>query len=313
MRKGQRGLSLVELMVALTIGLFLIGAVAAVYVTTSKSTRGSSEESQMNEDAALALEILQQQIRLAGFSAFQAGGDRNFQGQAISACNGGYSDNRAADFDTLACTSNDDNDRPDSIAIRYEATLLNSQTVNDAGVDRPANCIHEGIAGWFGPAGAVAVAENRYFIEDDDAIGAPALRCVGRNGAGLSATATIVPNVEDLQIRFAVTRQPVDDEVLPHQITGYLRADEVNGIANGWRRVAGARICIVARTTQRTDRLPDELRQYIDCNGDQVTAPNDGLIRRAYVTTVMARNMRPGVPAPFAAATNPWDVLYGEQ
>ena len=308
----QHGLSLVELMVALTIGLFLIGAVVSIYVATSRGTRGSTEESQMNEDASLALEILQQQLRLAAFSGFAAGGDRNFQDQAMTACNGGFNDNTVADFATLACVSNDDNPRPDSIAVRYEATLLNSQSVTVAGVQQPANCAHEGIAGWFGPSN-VPLAENRYFIEDDPATNVPSLRCVGRNGANLSNAATVIPNIEDLQILYAVTRTPVVDEPLPHQVTGYLRADEVNALPNGWQRVAGARICIVARSTERFEAIAPELRQYRDCAGNQVAAPADGLLRRAFVTTVMARNLRPGVPAPFAVGANPWDIFEGEE
>ena len=47
-RRSQRGLSLVELMIALTIGLFLMGAVGIIYVNTATTSRGSTLESQMN-------------------------------------------------------------------------------------------------------------------------------------------------------------------------------------------------------------------------------------------------------------------------
>jgi len=322
-RKVQQGLSLVELLVALTVGLFLLGAVGSIYVATSQSTRGSTQEAQMNEDASLALEILQQQVRLAGFSGFRSGAERNFIDRAMFGCNGAFNDINQDNFDLLACANNGANADPDAFVVRYQATLLNSQPVTPAagGAQLPANCVHEGIAAWFAPAGGaanVSVAENRYFVAPDPANNnVPSLRCRGRvNGGGFSNAATIIPNIEDMQILYAVTRLPGVDEVLPHQITGYLRADEVTalptvGAIGPWSRVAGARICLVARSTERFAALPAELRQYVDCTGTRVTAPNDGLIRRAYTTTVMARNLRPGLPATFAAGANPWDLIMG--
>lgn len=329
-RLRQQGLSLVELMVALAVGLFLLGAVGSIYVATTQSTRGSTFEAQMNEDAALALELMRQQFQLAGFSGYQSGVGansdlRNFQGQAITGCNGGFSNanlnNNTSNFADLACTSNTENTAPDAVAIRYEANLLNSFTVLSGGVNRPANCAYEGIAAHdIGGGVNISLAENRYFIAPDPANGdIPSLTCRGRTGAAanFSDRVALIPNIEDLQILYAVTRLPVTDEVLPHQVTAYLRADEIAALGGGggaspWNRVAGARICVVARSPERVPGLTTELRQYVDCSGTRVTAPNDGLIRRAYVTTVMARNLRPGLPAPFAAGSNPWSILTGE-
>lgn len=324
-RPSQRGVSLVELLVAMTVGLFLLGAVGSIYVATSQSTRGSTQEAQMNEDAILGLEILQQQVRLAGFSGFRTGAERNFQGRAMFGCNGSFNDVAENNFDLVACANNGVNANPDALVVRFQATVLNSQPVTAAGgVQLPGNCVHEGITAWFdpdgaGPAAAVAVAENRYFVAPDPANGnVPSLRCRGRvNAANFSNVSTIIPNIEDMQILFAVTRLPAVDEVLPHQITGYLRADQVNALPavggiGPWSRVAGARICLVARSTERFAALPVALRQYVNCAGNRVTAPDDGLIRRAYTTTVMARNLRPGLPAPFVANTNPWNLLTGE-
>lgn len=327
-RLHQRGLSLVELMVALAVGLFLLGAVGSIYVATTQSTRGSTFEAQMNEDAALALELLRQQFQLTGFSGYQTGANsdlRNFQGQAVTGCNGGFSNanlnSNTSNFADLACTSNTANTVPDAVTIRYEATLLNSFAVLSGGVNRPANCAYEGIAAYDVGGGVnISLAENRYFIAPDPANGnTPSLHCRGRTGAAanFSERVALIPNIEDLQILYAVTRLPVTDEALPHQVTAYLRADEITALGAGggaspWNRVAGARICVVARSPERVPGLTTELRQYVDCSGNRVTAPNDGLIRRAYVTTVMARNLRPGLPAPFAAGANPWSILTGD-
>lgn len=320
-RQPQHGLSLVELLVAMTVGLFLLGAVGSIYVATSQSTRGSTQEAQMNEDATLALEILQQQFRLVGFSSLtDPDNERSFSGRPLFGCDGAFSDNDIAAFSNLACANAANNANPDAFVVRYEANLLNSQ--NAAGA--PANCVHEGIDAWTTAGnpgdGAVAgrrLAENRYFVAPDaNNNNVPALTCNGRTGDAFSGATPVIPNIIDMQIRYAMTRTPVAGEVLPHQITGYRRAWEINALgAAAWSRVAGARICLIAQTSELQGNLPDELRQYRDCDGATQTAPA-GFQRRAYVATVMARNLRPGLPSAFSAsagaANNPWNGILGE-
>lgn len=351
-RRSQRGLSLVELMIALTIGLFLMGAVGIIYVNTATTSRGSTLESQMNEDAALALELLQQQIRLTGFSNVEASGDRRFPGQAVRGCDGGFTDYDAA-FADLAC--NADGDGPDALAVRYEATLLNSQTAQDAGgVARPGNCAHEAIEPWdaTGTEGARAgvtsmnLADNRYYIANDAANeNTPTLYCQGRTGAGFGNATALIPNIEDMQVQYAVTAFPTVGDPLPHQVAGYANATEETDATdasprfpaledlaipagtpadiNNWSRVAAVRICLLARSarpvptgdnpvgTANADgtTLTAGLGTYVDCKGDSRTA-TDRFVRRAYVTTIQLRNMRPGLPRDFEEGGNPWQYMY---
>lgn len=315
--RRQHGVSLVELLVAMTVGLFLLGAVGAIYVATSQSTRGSTQEAQMNEDATLALEILQHQFRLAGFSSTSgADNERRFSGRPLFGCDGAFSDNNANAFSGLACANAANSLTPDAFVVRYEANLLNSQAV---GVTDPANCIHEGIAAWTtvgnpgdGAAASIRLAENRYFVAPDaNNNNVPALTCNGRTDNAFAGATPVIPNIIDMQIWYAMTRPPVADDVLPHQVTGYRRAWEINTLgAAAWSRVLGARICLIAQTSERQGNLPDELRQYRDCDGAAQTAPA-GFQRRAYVTTVMARNLRPGLPDAFSAGNNPWNGILG--
>ncbi|WP_137917744.1 PilW family protein [Hydrogenophaga sp. 2FB] len=214
----QRGMSLVELMVAMAIGLFLVGAVAAIYVAAANGSRASTLESQMNEDASLALEILQQQLRLAGYSDLDAKGERKFRGVGARGCDGGFSDNTAdQDFDAMACSTASTG--PDAIAVRYEATLLNTQPVTDltTSVLQPANCSFIGISAWdIGAGVTIPLADNRYYIAaDGNNDGVPTLFCKGKNGSptsgGFAAATALIPNIEDMQITYAVTTAPSTD------------------------------------------------------------------------------------------------------
>lgn len=319
-RKLKRGVSLVELLVAMTVGLFLLGAIGSIYVSTSQSTRGSTQEAQMNEDATLALDILQQQFRLAGFSSLTgANNERRFSGRPLFGCDGAFNNANEPAFSGLVCANAVNSANPDTIVVRYEGNLQNSQSAGGA----PTNCIHEGITAWTttanpgdGAAVGMTLAENRYFVAPDaNNNNVPSLTCNGRTDSTFSGATPVIPNVIDMQIWYAITRSPAAGEILPHQVTGYRRAWEINALGlTAWSRVVGARICLVAQTQERQGNLPNELRRYRDCDGAAQTAPA-GFQRRAYVATVMARNLRPGLPSAFSAVgsnpNNPWNGILG--
>lgn len=63
----SKGFTLVELMVGLAVGLFVSLAAISVFVSTRTLQTVSSSETRMNENARLALDILQQDLRSAGF------------------------------------------------------------------------------------------------------------------------------------------------------------------------------------------------------------------------------------------------------
>lgn len=316
--QSQRGLSLVELMVALTIGLFLMSAVGIIYVNTATSSRGSTLESQMNEDASLALDLLQQQIRLAGFSNVNNSGTRLFTGRAVLGCDGGFTNNAGGTaFEALAC--NTATTGSDAIAVRYEATRLNSQSVTSAGVQLPANCVNEGISAWNALAeGAsstalLALADNRYYVANDTD-GTPSLFCQGRTGAGFGTATALIPNIENMQVQYAVTRVPTAGNPIPHHVAGYVSASDtaLGATAGNWPRVAALRICLLARSATRVpadSNSTNDVGRYIDCDGTEQTS-TDRRLRRAYVTTIQLRNMRPALPADYVSGQDPWAYIY---
>ncbi|WP_284306137.1 PilW family protein [Hydrogenophaga electricum] len=309
-RNAQRGVTLVELMVAMVIGIFLLGAVAIIYVSTSSSARSSTFESQMNEDATLALEILAQQIRLAGFSELD-GTSRKFSGIAVRGCDTAFQSSNA-DFGSLTCGSTGSS----AIAIQYEATTRNTPKTSD---DKPSNCSYSGIDTWnhdgLGTTADIALADNRYFVQNDNTnSNAPTLYCQGRTGATFEDSATaLIPNIESIQIKYGVTLEPEADQILPHQITAYQTASEVEALTGNWSRVAAVQICLTARSSAPVSTGGDSKENisfYVDCDGNRKTDISDRYLRRAYTTTVQLRNMRPGVPLSFqldgTSARNPW-------
>lgn len=64
---GQRGLTLVELMVAITIGLLLLAALTALFVNTSQARRELDRSSELIENGRYAMEYLRDELAHAGF------------------------------------------------------------------------------------------------------------------------------------------------------------------------------------------------------------------------------------------------------
>lgn len=64
---SERGISLIELMIAMTLGLFVIGAMTAVFINNSQSRRELDKAAQQLENGRYAIQILRDEISLAGY------------------------------------------------------------------------------------------------------------------------------------------------------------------------------------------------------------------------------------------------------
>jgi len=65
-RKRQRGLSLLELLIALVLGLVLIGAVSTAYLANRQTFRQVENLARVNENARTTFELLSRELREAG-------------------------------------------------------------------------------------------------------------------------------------------------------------------------------------------------------------------------------------------------------
>ncbi len=66
-RNPQTGMTLVELMIAMVIGLVLIGATSAVYISNKDTYRTSETVTRMQENGRIALHLIIDDLRMAGF------------------------------------------------------------------------------------------------------------------------------------------------------------------------------------------------------------------------------------------------------
>ncbi|HFD11933.1 MAG TPA: prepilin-type N-terminal cleavage/methylation domain-containing protein [Crenotrichaceae bacterium] len=84
----QSGFSLVELMIAMLVGLVLVGAVIQVFVSNKRSYVTADDTSVLNDNARYALSVLSRQLRLSGHQ-FEPmlGRENSFTNQTVAFSN----------------------------------------------------------------------------------------------------------------------------------------------------------------------------------------------------------------------------------
>jgi type IV pilus assembly protein PilW len=302
-RRHVRGLSLIELMVSLVIGLVIMIAVASAYIGASGATRAAEAQARMNEDAQAVLTILSQQLRMAGDNPKRADYDVTTPRNPVYApgsfivrgCDGKFSDvTSAASIDLLTCAAG---------GGTYEADRYNT-VPTAAGV--ATDCLGSALTVqngnrliWSLPAGpsvptavTYTVAENRFYVGTTTSVVSPSLYCKGSGGA---TAQSLVENVEDLQFVYGTAPTTATPSTLT--VAGYLSAGGVNGLAMAndaarWAQVMTVRVCAVIRSERPVVSDADSAR-YVKCDGTVETSPPDLRLRRAYSTTVVLRNRVP--------------------
>ena len=297
-RSWQRGVTLIELMISMVIGMAIIAAAVALYGGTSAASNISQQQAQLSDDGQFALKLIANQIRQAGYNPVQK--DRttlnpllgNF---AIFACQNGFQTATVATPDLLTCNGSAAAGGH-ALAITYEADTRN--TIPTA-LGVPTSCLGESLVQRSVIETLINynyyMADNRFYVSNNQ------LFC-----AGIVASPTaqvMVPNVERLEFSFGVTSPTTTSGTT---VTGYLSANAL-GHASGsggsvdgnltavsnvdrWKKVATVRVCVIMRS--ETPILGTDLTHYYyGC--DAAAAPisiTDGILRRAFITTVALRN-----------------------
>ena len=66
--RAQRGFSLVEMMIAMVIGLILIAGVIQIFISSKQSYRVQDSMGRLQENARFAMDFLSREVRMAGFT-----------------------------------------------------------------------------------------------------------------------------------------------------------------------------------------------------------------------------------------------------
>jgi type IV pilus assembly protein PilW len=314
---AQLGVTLVELLVALTVSLVLVLAAAALFTSTSGSQRSLDELSTANESGAFALRSLGRDLSNAGFYPTVRGetSDLNVPSRYTNvttqaAYDTGIFGCEGAAFNpaTGTCGAAVAN-APDALVIGYFTNDAFGTSVgqradcegNDSAA-AAANAARVGVL----PAGLPPLrplfVANRYQLTaaqtttlNSRSSTTRSLACDG-NGTTDGVFTPLVSGIDDLQLSYGVFG---DDTRVP---TRYYTATEVNGLGSvtisgrnmaAWERVAAVRVCVIARTFQTSAAVAATASppSYTDCEGAVVTnATGDSSLRKTYVQVFGVRN-----------------------
>lgn len=283
-----RGVTLVEILVSMVLGLVVIGVVLSNYLTSGLGKNSSSALQQMTEDATVALNFIRKQVSTAGYSSINpTTGSRAFNGAALRGCNGLF----ATPLAELSAAAGlcDATAGTHSIAVAYEADVDNAVAT---ATNLPRDCIGTGVAPNFPAPPAIPATtfvESRLYLNGTD------LMCQGN---GLSAAGVrlapqpVVSNIVDMQITYGAApagAAPATSE------TAYPATPNTLSNAAGvtdWTRVVAVRVCIVVRSE---NEVFSTATPYYGCNAitdatPATTTPPDRRMYRAFSTTIMVQN-----------------------
>lgn len=309
--RRNRGVTLIELLISMTLGLVVTIAVINAYLGGSRAAQVAAAQARMNDDAASVLSLLGSHIRMAGNNperAFRAASAARNPAYAtpggtafaIRGCDGRFANvANAARIDDLACPASVAG-AADSLAITYEADAFNTASTEHGNI--PMDCVgfaldatratvtvYDPVSGIPGPVEIdYYLGENRFYIAASPD-GVPRLMCRG-NGNG-SQPGVLAENVEDLQLTIGLAPPAATGG----SVAGYLSASEMAahpalvGLtdAERWAKAVSVRICILMRSSQPVVHDAGSAK-YHDCAGELVS-PADLYLRRAYRTTVVLR------------------------
>ena len=335
----QAGLTLVELLIAVTLGLLVTLAAVAALLIGRQGFNAVDHSSQLRENARFATSLIQRLVIQAGYESHRdgtgagtwrhfcsvpgnvcgdEGGDKNpgvrgFDNALVDDATlpaGLISDNRATGCGGVGDTSCVNGS--DVLAVRYWGDSRAGVTDGDGSM---INCAGASEADGAKPAYSI-------FHVRRSASGEPTLGCSYRDTAGLWKTVPLVQGVEGFQVLYGVDNvtpnvpPPLGETGTDSVPDRYLRASQLtvlnneNATMDNWRRVRSVHVGLLLRgepnsaidraSTARTYAVLGDEFSHDDDAGSKLTVLADGRLRQTVVFTVHLRNPQSVMPPTFS-------------
>jgi type IV pilus assembly protein PilW len=265
---AQSGYTLVELMVSLAVGVMVMGAAAAAYLSISESQRSLTEKSYAAESARFAMETLGREIQNAGFypvnelastsplaplnpqsavpiGSFATAAESNpstspeHLRSPVFGCSSKKIDATKTTSVCVAHTSA-------SPAIDSDTLVASYYTDDDFGKDRGNNtdCARATPAAVAGSNGKLFFISNSYTLTpvtlklEGNTIKTFGLACAG-SASPVNNYVPLITGIEQLRLSYLVQGETTAQ---------FKSANSV--LANEWSKVIAVKVCLVARSLQ---------------------------------------------------------------
>lgn len=266
--RRQRGVSLIELMVALAIGLLTV-AVALGALMASRGISGTvNDAAQLQQQAAYALRVIGQQVRQAGSTQLnlKAGSDPATNPtpspeDPVAFLMTGYS----AITNVVSGT-----DSPVTLAVGY-SNYMEPNVTNQNSLFR--TCLGNG--GTLLDSGALKypLITSTFSFKNNELV------C---NDGTTSGTQALIQNVADFQVAYWVQQSGPG-------VPTVFRTNAA-GVNNNWGAVYAVEVCLELVGSERTDLPKDDSTTYKNCNGDDVKFADDPRLHMVFRNTFQIRS-----------------------
>lgn len=293
--RAQRGLTLIELMVSLVIGLLLSIVASSTYLYSKQAYNNVSENSQMEESGRFALSLLTRNIQSAGYVSLNAksSGPQGPSDIKIRGCDFGMtSPKSASSIADLACLGSTPagTSRSASIGVFYDTEQYTAANEKFQGFD----CLGQAAVVVPSTSGGSDTYQIRsYFFISTSTVQTSngtttmgQLSCVADPTTLAATTGTfqaqpLIPGIQQLAVTYLLPSGLEKNSAQKETTAAILQA------ANNWSKVTAVELCVLAKSIQTSGN--DTATQVTDCYGTNFTPP-PGQSYRRFTTTVNLRN-----------------------
>jgi len=259
----QRGITLIDFMVGITLGLLVVLAALGSLIMTRGSARVMNDGAGLEQQASLVMMQIGRQISQAGaVNAYRAGADPNV---GIASAASAAAGSGKILFDIRDMGIDKDNSTAETISGGVDKAGFDTFTIRYAvpndGSEPPRNCTGNGPPTTV-PSGAIPSIVNVFSTDGSS------LRC----GDGVNPPQPIARNVVDMQVWYLTVNNGT---------VASLRAKQVTD----WAQVSGLQICL---EMQGDATQAPQSPTAVNCRGDHFSG--DGRIHRFIRQTFYLRN-----------------------
>ncbi len=314
-RLGAPGFTLVELLMSMVIGLFILAGLIGVLRANYSSSRANDQTSELIANGGNALNALKQDIRQAGYRGRTWGEPEISDGWVApsSGCAGAepgasagafvtnirqgvWGSNNGNPFSANCIAPNQYVPGTDILVIRYVTALATPGPVADTIYLRSSYGRGELFRGLAAPsesppataAADFAVRIHVYYVRPytrspDENPRSPALVRSSLQSDGTMRAELVTGGIEQFQVQYG--RQDVDANI---QYVDVLAGDSSTAMPTEWDDIHAMRVWVLARGST-ADAMGSSRAQYV--MGDRtVIAPSDGYHRQLFSSVVQLRN-----------------------